>query len=87
MSSIRTVAEKRTAYALIEQEVENYRILIKSRKREADRLRNQVIHYQQRIENFRNERETLSEMLDTLQKTYDEARTNTDNIVSTGKTY
>ncbi len=81
-SSIRTVAEKRTAYVLIEQEVENYRILIKSRKREADRLRNQINSYQLRIENFRNERETLSEMLDTLQKTYDEARTRTDNIVA-----
>lgn len=74
------VAERRTALALVKQDVENQRLLIKSREREAQRLGHQIKRHKEQAANLREELDNLVIKLDSLQAAYDEARSKTDAL-------
>lgn len=70
----RTVAERRTALAVLDQERESRRVLLESREREAARLQRQIAGQEQRISGLQAELATVVERLDGLVTDYEEAQ-------------
>ncbi len=68
------VAERRTHAALLTQEHANRRVLLETRQREQQRLRQQLAAEEQRLRGLENELGGLDEQLTTLQSRYAEER-------------
>ncbi|MBN2007501.1 MAG: chromosome segregation protein SMC [Anaerolineae bacterium] len=76
----RVVADRRTRAALLEQEHENRRVLLETRIRESQRLEQQIVSQEQRIQSLGGEVTTLESQLGTLQARYDEIRSVADAL-------
>lgn len=74
----RAVAEQRTQTALLQQQYENQRVLLATRRREAERLRGQIGAQEQRIAALGEELAALLQRLDALRASYETARAAAD---------
>ena len=70
----RTLAERRTEVAVLEQDLDSRRVFVESRQREVDRLERQVSAQEQRLQSLQAELASLNTALDGLETTYDQAR-------------
>jgi chromosome segregation protein len=78
----RTVAERRTALAVLDQEQGSRRVLLESREREAVRLQRQIAAHESRIANLQEELATLMERLDGLVADYEKAQAAAGTLAS-----
>jgi chromosome segregation protein len=78
----RTVAERRTALAVLDQERESRRVLLQSREREAARLQRQIAGHEQRIAGLRDELTLLVERLDGLVTDYEKAQATAEALAA-----
>lgn len=75
-----TVAEQRTQVAVLSQECENRRVLLETRKRETNRLAEQIRSQEQRIRELGEELATLDQQVQNLQIRYEKARASADTF-------
>ena len=78
----RVVAECRTQVALVQQEHNNRRVLLNTRRREAQRLQTQITSREHHIRSLRGELTLLDGQLGTLQTQYDAAREAADKLTA-----
>lgn len=74
----RAVAEQRTQTALMQQQHENQRVLLETRRREIGRLRGQIGAQEQRSTALAEELAALLQRLETLRASYETARAAAD---------